>query len=95
MPSCLSRKELRTILRGKQGNNCCYCGVLMTDAPQFGAKRCDIPKTAETLEHLHRIIDGGTNNRDNLALSCFDCNTGRWSVDWFTYKCYRMGELWT
>lgn len=70
----------RTYLYHKQGGLCCYCEV-------------HVPEDKATLEHLKRKIDGGTNDWDNLAMSCQPCNSYRGAVDWFTYKSYKMGEL--
>lgn len=75
------------ILIQKQGLKCCYCGVEMhnsNDGP---------PERRVTLEHLHRLAEGGKNTIGNVALACYACNVGRGSVDWFTYKTYKMGEL--
>ncbi|MCS0462735.1 MULTISPECIES: hypothetical protein [Rhizobium] len=47
----------------------------------------------ETLEHLDRRSDGGSNRRSRLALACFDCNFGRGSMDWLIYKTIKSGEL--
>lgn len=52
-----------------------------------------LPANAETIEHLRKKEHGGTNAIDNLALACRQCNEGRGSLDWLTYKSYRMGEL--
>lgn len=47
---------------------------------------------AETLEHLDRRTDGGRNARDNLALACHACDTGRGSIDSLGYTALRRGE---
>ncbi|WP_370881073.1 HNH endonuclease [Rhizobium mesoamericanum] len=52
-----------------------------------------MPPNAETLEHLDRRSDGGSNRRANLALACFDCNAGRGSMDWLTYTTIKRDEL--
>lgn len=85
-------RMIRNILRKRQNNRCCYCQTFMFryQGPQ---PKGGLPASAETLEHLRRKIDGGTNHPDNLALSCFACNSGRGSIDWLTYKSLRMGEL--
>lgn len=82
---------LRQTLRDKQRGRCCYCQVEMTThkAPKNGPH----PGTAETIEHLQRRADGGTNRRDNLALACRDCNMGRGTIDWLTYTSLKRGEL--
>lgn len=83
------RPQLRAILRMKQGNRCCYCGVVMV----ISQKTVNRPPNAETLEHLRRLADGGTNSRDNIALACFRCNTERGGLDWLSYTTYRRGEF--
>lgn len=82
----------RGILRQKQGGLCCYCGCKMTPVvtPRKGKVT---PPTSETIEHIQRKQDGGTNRIGNLALACFECNFQRGSMDWLTYKSWRMGEL--
>jgi 5-methylcytosine-specific restriction endonuclease McrA len=80
----------RQKLRAKQNKRCCYCGVRMVVSgkpPQYQ------PDTAETLEHLERRADGGSNGRDNIALACKRCNNERGSMDWLTYKTWRRGEF--
>lgn len=79
-------------LRVRQGGKCCYCEKPMV---RFKGKypAGGPPANAETVEHLRRRADGGTNRRDNLALACHDCNQSRGNVDWLTYKSLKMGEL--
>ncbi len=85
------KTTLRRTLRKKQKGKCCYCGVLMTPATNPKAAIA----TTETVEHLRRRSDGGTDRKDNLALACYDCNTNRGGMDWLTYTSYRRGELWS
>ncbi|MBZ9659824.1 HNH endonuclease [Mesorhizobium sp. ESP-6-4] len=80
---------MRKLLRAKQGNTCCFCGKPMVRATGPGR----ISDDAETIEHLRRKCDGGTDDLDNLALSCHGCNYGRGLTDWLTYTSYRRGEL--
>lgn len=91
-PTTQRRRKIRSILRSKQGGKCCYCErdmlVWGKPVPKGGP-----PKEVETIEHLHRLDDGGTNALDNLALSCFECNVGRGSLDWLTYKSLKRGEF--
>lgn len=84
------RQKLAIRLRKTQGDRCCYCEIRMRPMPHPTGPLSD---DAETIEHLQRKEDGGRDNIDNLALACHRCNTGRGSVDWLTYKSYRMGEL--
>lgn len=81
------RPELRAILREKQDGRCCYCDVRMRIT--FKTR---LRPDSETIEHLDRQAEGGTNNRGNIALACHACNTGRGSVDWLTYKSIKRGE---
>lgn len=83
------RPELRATLRQKQGGRCCYCRVKM----RISFSNSKHPY-AETLEHLDRRADGGSNARDNIALACYDCNSGRGSIDWLTYTTIKRGEHW-
>jgi hypothetical protein len=48
---------------------------------------------AETIEHLQRKADGGTDGIHNLALSCRSCNEGRGAMNWLAYASYKAGEL--
>lgn len=85
--------RIRKKLRHAQGGNCCYCGKKMVRHTHIEGKA--LSHNVETIEHLIRKIEGGRNVPDNLALSCYECNSGRGSIDWFTYKSYRMKELWS
>lgn len=84
------KSVLRRTLRKRQEGKCCYCGVLMTPPTTPKASIT----TTETIEHLRRKSEGGTDRKDNLALACYDCNTNRGGMDWLTYASYRRGELW-
>ncbi|TIV72735.1 MAG: HNH endonuclease [Mesorhizobium sp.] len=81
------RPQLRAILREKQGGRCCYCDVRMRIS--FKSK---MRPDSETLEHLDRRTDRGGNDRGNIALACYRCNTGRGDVDWLTYKTIKRDE---
>ncbi len=86
------RGILKTKLRRAQGGACCYCGRPMTrweKHPDEGP----IPEDAETIEHLRRKAEGGTNRPDNIALACFACNRDRGEIDWLTWKTIRNGEI--
>ncbi|QWY83241.1 HNH endonuclease protein [Rhizobium phage RHph_X2_25] len=81
----------RARLVAAQGNRCCYCEVslLPVDAKWKSATH---PRAA-TIEHLHRRVEGGSSALDNKAVACYECNTGRGSADWLTYKSIKMGEV--
>jgi len=87
----MARTTLRIKLRERQNGRCCYCDCVMTPTQGSTKKRKPLP-TSETLEHLHRTVEGGTSHADNMALACYSCNTGRGSIDWLTYTSYRRGE---
>lgn len=89
----MAHKKVRAKLRTKQNGKCCYCGKQMIKHPHIIGKA--LPNDAETVEHLKRPNNGGLNALDNIALACLECNAGRGVMDWFTYKSYRMGEIWS
>lgn len=75
----------------KQGRKCCYCECeMIITSPKTGTMTN--PAMA-TLEHLNRRADGGDNNKDNLAIACWECNHGRGRVDWLTYKSWVMDNV--
>lgn len=88
----LTQQKHRELISIKQGGKCCYCGERMLHAQAVLENGRPHPRAA-TLEHLKRKIDGGTNALDNKAVACHECNTGRGSTDWLTYKSLKMGEL--
>jgi hypothetical protein len=60
---------------------------------------CGDPKKL-TLDHLHPIIRGGTNDQFNLVAACWSCNSSKQDKHWMTwYKAQeffdqaRMGKL--
>lgn len=85
------RMKLLKILMPKQGNRCCYCDKRMVVKQQ--GQGIPFPANGATIEHLRRKCEGGTDRLDNIAIACLHCNTRRGSVDWLTYKSYRMGEI--
>ncbi|RCS25852.1 HNH endonuclease [Phyllobacterium salinisoli] len=85
--------ELRIVLRERQKGKCCYCRQPMTAYPRGRMPQGGYRHDGETIEHLQRRRDGGKTTRDNVALACFQCNSDRGAVDWFTYASYRSGEL--
>lgn len=58
-------------LRGRHGENCCYCGVLMTFAA--GTGRDFVPLKA-TIEHIVAVTNGGGHTWANTTLACWQCN---------------------
>jgi len=77
------RRFLRWQLFGEQDGRCWYCGELMSLS---FARRDNIWPRSATLEHLHRRVDGGGNNRANLVLACLECNVRRGERDPGTYR---------
>lgn len=88
----MARNGLRMKLRERQQMRCCYCQRALTPTVGPTKKAKPLP-TSETLEHLHRVIEGGSNKHDNMALACHRCNSERGGMDWLTYTSYRRGEL--
>lgn len=90
-----ANRKHRDLLVEKQGGKCCYCGEYLqpADARIGPRKRRTIHPRAVTIEHLHRKVDGGGDSLDNKAAACFECNNGRGSLDWLTYKSIKMGEI--
>lgn len=84
--------NLRGRLRQAQRGKCCYCGKTMLARGSLKPNGKPHP-LSETIEHLRRKADGGTNHPDNKALACLSCNNKRGSMDWLTYKSLKMGEL--
>lgn len=89
------RRAKFNLLVEKQGLFCCYCerDIIVVETTGYESGTDAFPANMATLEHLHRIDDGGKNNIGNLALACFACNKGRGTIDWLTYRCYKMGEI--
>jgi hypothetical protein len=56
--------ERREAVRQRAGNRCEYCGLPQTAAPFL----------AFHVEHIRARQHGGTDDLDNLALACPDCN---------------------
>ena len=81
------KKNLKAKLFSLQGGVCCYCGT------KLRLRSGPLSPFHATIEHLRRKVDGGTDRRDNLAVACFPCNSGRGDTDWLTYKSMKMGEI--
>ena len=70
-----------TLLSEAQNHKCCLCGVVMF--LPYPMKDALHPKTAlaikishnkASIEHVVPLSRGGTDDWDNLAASCVDCN---------------------
>lgn len=57
-------RRIRFEVFKRDGFTCQYCG----SKP---------PSVVLELDHLHPVSKGGSNKRDNLITSCFDCNRGK------------------
>jgi len=60
------------------GKICYYCG-------------CEI-QDKKTIDHKTPVIKGGTNENDNLVLSCLHCNTQKGSKTEYEYKEWLNGK---
>ena len=90
--------KLRDRLYVAQAGSCCYCDKPMfmrghISAGRFGSlfglTNAQAKLRVATLEHLKRRADGGTNQRDNLALACQACNSRRQGTNWVEYRSQR------
>src|SRR4051812_10099455 len=54
----------RNLVRQRAGNRCEYCGLHQNQSPLASLQ----------LEHIRPIKHQGTDDADNLALACIDCN---------------------
>lgn len=54
----------RALVRERAGNRCEYCQLHQTNSPL----------AALHVEHIRPRVHGGTDELDNLALACIDCN---------------------
>ena len=57
-------RQVRTHVRERAHNACEYCHLHQDDSPW----------AALHVEHIIPKVHGGTDNLDNLALACIDCN---------------------
>ena len=55
---------VRNLVRRRAGDRCEYCGLHQAQSPL----------AALHLEHIRPRKHGGTDDADNLALACVDCN---------------------
>ena len=67
----------RAIIAKRDGWVCCWCGRPLQERAGIGGLR--LVDDAATLEHVVPCSLGGTNNIDNLKLSCPGCNSARGS----------------
>ena len=60
----------------KQRGRCCFCQNHTFADSAFGPK-----KRIATLEHIQCRTNNGSDNIENLAISCWDCNNVRGTID--------------
>jgi 5-methylcytosine-specific restriction endonuclease McrA len=60
---------LRTVVSEAQNHKCCWCGRDTITKPN--------KSNSATLEHIIPRANGGTDDLDNLAMSCNKCNGKR------------------
>lgn len=58
-------KKLRFDVFKRDGFRCTYCGAVPSETVLL------------EVDHIHPVIEGGTNDGDNLVTACFDCNRGK------------------
>lgn len=58
---------------------CCYCKVVFLI-------------TELTIEHIHPLSLGGTNEDSNIALACAPCNQERGRLSWLQNKQLRISK---
>lgn len=59
-------KRTRFEVFKRDGFTCQYCGAT--------------PPNLLEVDHIHPVVEGGTNDTDNLITSCQDCNRGKGAV---------------
>ena len=74
----------RRLVRARAGNRCEYCGLPQDESPL----------AALQIEHVIPKKHGGTDDPDNLALACIDCNLSKSSnIAGFDPETSQMTEL--
>ncbi len=86
----LDSKKTRERLHTEQDGQCYYC-----ERETFLECGTDIKGQMLTIEHLTKVCDGGSNERDNLVGACYRCNTHRDEVPPAVWKiiCLDIFEL--
>lgn len=62
----------RTLLSEAQNHKCCWCGIMTTEERN--------KKHSSTIEHVECRSCGGSDEFENLAMSCSMCNSNRGSM---------------
>jgi len=76
-------KSLMNRLLIKFRGRCLYCGIQCRVTKIVPGKRQEPDKA--TIDHLTPKSMGGTNNFENLALACRDCNYERQTTPWLEF----------
>lgn len=61
----------------EQENKCAYCGIDMGNKP--------------TLEHILAVENGGTNDRENLCMVCYHCNSSKKDIPLEVWRVKKFG----
>lgn len=70
IPGCSIRVYRRQLARD-QANRCFYCGCPLVEPPARGGP---CPPRAATLDHRVPVSRGGTDDPNNICVSCYQCN---------------------
>lgn len=60
----LSKKTRFDVFK-RDGFRCAYCGATPSETVLL------------EVDHIHPVVEGGTNDMDNIVTACFDCNRGK------------------
>lgn len=60
--------EMRRVIQARDGDHCRYCGDAVNWRDRKGAK-------GATYDHVIPVCLGGTDDSDNIVVSCRDCNS--------------------
>jgi len=52
---------------------CFYCGATP-------------PEAVLCVDHVHPVVEGGNNSKDNLITACSDCNQGKTGTPLYDYE---------
>jgi 5-methylcytosine-specific restriction endonuclease McrA len=78
-----------TYLRRRDGDACCYCGVVLVFGRYPKGQR---PDNLATLEHRIPISRGGGHTDANCALACWRCNIGKGGMTEDEWNAKRTGR---
>ncbi|WP_375143272.1 HNH endonuclease [Pelagibacterium sp. H642] len=84
------RNRIAKVLRAAQHGRCAYCQRRLTTSTRPGGRPY---WNTETIEHLQRRAEGGTDRLENLALVCYECNSLRGSMPWVLFATIRQRHV--